>query len=128
MEFDGYYQNDILSYANTAVLNVNFGNIGSIISSVYVDNNSNFDQSPSNPGGAPGPANGEVALDIDMILDMAPGAQIVSFEGVYGDDILAAMADPPPGTPFCQQLSSSWTDYDSYTDPGAAAWRPGPSS
>ncbi len=119
-ELDGFYLNDILSYAATCVASgaglngINSSTIGSIVQSVYVNSNSNFDV-------APGYGNDEVALDIDMVLCMAPGAQVIVFEGAYGDDVLADMANPSPGTPFCQQLSSSWTDFISYTDPSMTA-------
>ena len=109
-ELDGYFQSDILAYASAAGLAVNSGNISSIVQSVYVNNNSNFDQNP-------GQGNSEVALDIDMVLAMAPGAQVAVFEGEYGDDVLAAMANPPSGAPFCLELSSSWSFGLAETDP-----------
>lgn len=92
LEFDGYYTNDITAYENLAGLpNVKLTN-------VLLDN---FN-------GSAGPANAEVALDIEMALSMAPGlSQIIVYEaGQSGlpNDILNRMANDN----LAKQLSSSW--------------------
>ena len=62
-------------------------------------------------GGA-GPANTEVALDIESAIAMAPGlSQVRVYEGIsfnaapFGDDVFAAIADDD----LAQQISCSWT-------------------
>ena len=51
----------------------------------------------------------ETALDIEVGQAMAPNLfAIAVFEGSSPDDILSAMASPPNGVPFCNQLSASW--------------------
>jgi len=112
-ELDGFYANDIVNYATAGGLNVSAGQInggsGSIVTSVYVDG-VNYDANP-------GAGNTEVSLDIDMVISMAPGAQVFVYEGTYSDDVLAAMAYPPAGIPLSLQLSSSWTTDNPDTDP-----------
>jgi uncharacterized repeat protein (TIGR01451 family) len=92
LQFDGYYSSDIQTYETLAGLtNVPLNN-------VLLDG---FN-------GAPGPANDEVCLDIEMAVSMAPAlASVVVFEaGPVGnpDDILSAMASSNQ----IKQLSSSW--------------------
>jgi kumamolisin len=56
--------------------------------------------------GAAGNNRGEVLLDIDMALSMAPGLDgIMVFEGTQANSILAAMGTTMP---LSHQLSSSW--------------------
>lgn len=92
VEFDGYYTNDIAAYETLASLpNVTVTNI-------LLDS---FD-------GTPGPANDEVALDIELAISMSPGlSQVIVYEaGPQGsvDDILDQMASDN----LAKQLSSSW--------------------
>jgi uncharacterized repeat protein (TIGR01451 family) len=90
LEFDGYYPSDITTYASMAGLtNVPLQN-------VLLDEFS----------GAPGSANDEVALDIEMALSMAPGlAGVIVYEGKTGDSVLNRMA----ADNVAKQLSASWT-------------------
>ena len=53
------------------------------------------------------PGHGEVALDIEMVWSMAPGAAIDVYEGASQTDALAAIAT---ASPLPQQISSSWFD------------------
>jgi hypothetical protein len=92
LEFDGYYSNDIVAYENSASLpNVPLLNVA-------VD------------GGVatPGSGNGEVALDIEMIIAMAPGvSQIIVFEAPNPSpwpDLLNRMVSSNQ----VKQLSCSW--------------------
>ena len=92
-EADGYYAADIATYAKLA------GQSSVTLSNVLVDGFS----------GAPGAANGEVALDIEMAIAMAPGlASVVVFEGpgtvANWMDILTQMAQHTE----IKQFSSSW--------------------
>jgi subtilase family serine protease len=86
LEFDGYYASDIAAYASAAG-----GGRGSIaLQPVLLDG---FDGVPTT---GPNSGNGEVSLDIEMAMAMAPGlAAIKVYEaGPYGlqNDILNAMA------------------------------------
>ena len=92
LELDGYYTNDVLAYENLAGLpNVPLTN-------VLVNGFS----------GRPGPANAEIALDIDMVISMAPGlSKVIVYEGRPGSDpyaVLNRMATDNQA----RQLSSSW--------------------
>jgi len=96
LEFDGYYASDILTYENIAGLpDVPLQNI-------LLDG---FNGVPVNPN-----AVGEVSLDIEMAIAMAPGlGSVVVFEaGPTGffNDILSSMV----ATPQIKQFSSSWGD------------------
>lgn len=90
LEFDGYYPSDITVYASMAGLtNVSLQNV--LLDGVT---------------GNPGPANVEVALDIEMALSMAPGlAGVIVYEGEIADSILNRMAVDD----VAMQLSASWT-------------------
>jgi subtilase family serine protease len=95
-EADGYYPSDIAAYSALTGIPV------PPMQTVFVDGFT----------GLPGPFNGEVALDIDMVMSMAPGASMVLYEApnpFIPDDMLALMAAPPAGVPFSQIISSSWT-------------------
>jgi N-acetylneuraminic acid mutarotase len=103
LEMDGYYPADITEYKETSV--PPFSAPAPI--NVLVDG---FAGSPVDVNG-----NGEVSLDIEVATAVAPGAQIVVYEGNYwelpydeaADDVLEEMATPP----LCMQLSSSWYDF-----------------
>jgi subtilase family serine protease len=88
-EMDTYYTNDIAQYeALTGLPSV-------LVTNVVLDDLTN----------APGPANVEVSLDIDMAIAMAPGlAQVIVYEGSVANDILNRMATDD----LAAQLSSSW--------------------
>ncbi|MGA2245988.1 MAG: protease pro-enzyme activation domain-containing protein [Verrucomicrobiota bacterium] len=92
LEFDGYYTNDIISYAGLdGITNVPLQN-------VLLDG---FN-------GLPGNNDGEVSLDIELALAMAPGlAQVMVYEGGsggFGDDLLNRMATDD----LAKQISNSW--------------------
>ncbi len=68
--------------------------------------------------GCPDCDNYEVSMDIEMAIAMAPGAQVVVYEGptganyqVVANDVLEAMANPP----LCSQLSCSWFEFGDQT-------------
>lgn len=85
VEFDGFFTNDIYNYA----LQAGGGRTNIAIERVLVDN---FDGTPTT---GPDGGNGEVALDIELAMAMAPGlSKIVSFEaGINGNqnDVLNKM-------------------------------------
>jgi hypothetical protein len=89
LEFDGYYPGDIEAYeAKAGLPEVPLFN-------VLLDG---FD------GGAYG-GNSEVALDIEMVISMAPGLSgIIVYEGSLAQDMLNNMANDNQA----KQLSSSW--------------------
>jgi uncharacterized repeat protein (TIGR03803 family) len=89
VQFDGYYTNDITAYEDLAGLppvaltNVLVGGVN----------------------GSPGSANGEVALDIEMALAMAPGlSRVIVYEGNGPADVLNRIATDNAA----RQISSSW--------------------
>jgi uncharacterized repeat protein (TIGR01451 family) len=88
----GFFQSDITSYeSQTGLPNVP-------VSAVLLDG---YD-------GGPGTADGEVCLDIEMAIAMAPGlAGVIVYEGEIGDDILNAIAT----TNTARQISASWAGY-----------------
>ena len=94
-ELDGYYTNDPIQYASQAGLT----NVIPPIN-VLVDE---FD-------GSPGANNVEVALDIEMVMSMAPEAQVIVYEGSSATptiviDLLNRMATDNRAS----VVSSSWT-------------------
>ncbi len=100
LEFgSGYYQSDITAYETLAGL----PNVPVI--PVLLDG---YD-------GGPGNANGEVSLDIEMAIAMAPGLnEVIVYEGNVTDDILNKMATDD----LANQLSASWSyPIDASTDP-----------
>lgn len=54
----------------------------------------------------PGSPGGEMTIDIQMVLAMAPKANIVIYEGNYSDNVLTHMTT---ASTLCHQLSTSWT-------------------
>jgi hypothetical protein len=89
LEFDGYYTNDIIQYASE-----------SGISTVPLQN-----VLIAGFNGTIGTNNAEVALDIDMVMCMAPGlSKILVYEGITANSILSRMASDNQA----KQLSSSW--------------------
>ena len=85
LQFDGYYTNDIVSYARAA----GGGRTNIVIQNVLLDGFNGTPTTGANSG------NSEVALDIEMSMAMAPGlAKIIVFEaGPSGlqNDILNSM-------------------------------------
>jgi uncharacterized repeat protein (TIGR01451 family) len=90
LEFDGYYASDITAYEALANLpNVNLQN-------VVLDGFT----------GPPGAGVGEVSLDIEDAISMAPGlSELIVYEGILSDDILNQMATDD----LAKQISASWT-------------------
>ncbi len=104
-ELDGFNTADINSYLTTAgqpyVTATNQPNV--TFNKVLIDG---FSGLPS--GGGTSKSDLEVALDVEMVAAMAPGANILVFEAPnnssYGNDVLNAMAT----TGGMSQASSSW--------------------
>ncbi|HYA78936.1 MAG TPA: protease pro-enzyme activation domain-containing protein [Candidatus Nitrosopolaris sp.] len=93
-ELDGYYSNDITAYETNAGLpNITLTNV--LI----------------NTGGAAGGNNGEVALDIEMAISMAPGlSEVIVYEGpnpASSADIVNILGAMYTNN-LAKQLSSSW--------------------
>ena len=89
LQFDGYFPSDISAYE----LQAGLPKVPLI--NVLLDG---FD-------GTPGFGNGEVALDIEMVVSMAPGTSaIVLYEGFLPESIMNRMASDN----FAAQLSCSW--------------------
>ncbi len=99
MEFDGYYSNDVTEYAKSnGLASVNVTNV--LIDGFNGIPSTNVDQVI------------EVSLDIDMVIAMSPGAQVLVYEetnnyGPSSDDLLNRMATDD----LAKQLSSSWGFY-----------------
>jgi len=92
LEFDGYYATDIQTYeAETGLPNVPLVN-------EFVDS---FDGTPSDD-------DGEISLDIEMAISMAPGlAQVIVYQAGpdgFGNDLLKQIANDGTAT----EVSSSW--------------------
>lgn len=96
-QLDGYYPNDIAAYAQTT------GGGRTNIQVITVPVGSTNWNIGTNGG------NGEVSLDIEMAMSMAPGlSKILVFEGPnanWPNDILNAML---ASNAICKNLSSSW--------------------
>ncbi len=98
VEFDGYYANDIASYVNqTGVSNVP-------LQVVLLDGFKGVPTTGVNSG------NGEVALDIEMAISMAPGlSKVVVYEADptngLPNDVLQAMST----NTLIKQFSCSWS-------------------
>ena len=92
LQFDGYYANDIATYASQAGIPL------ATLTNVAID------------GGVttPGSGNSEVALDIEMVMAMAPGiSKIIVYEAPNPSpfvDLLSRMANDN----LAKQLSCSW--------------------
>jgi len=91
-ELDGYTPSDITKYENLAGLPT------TALQTVLM------------PGatGAPGGANNEVCLDIEMVISMAPQCTVLIVEGFNGVDAMNEFAYPPNGVPLANQISSSF--------------------
>jgi subtilase family serine protease len=54
---------------------------------------------------------GEAAMDIELVISMAPGlSQVTVYEGQSQDDVLEEIANPTQGESLPNQVSSSWFD------------------
>ena len=93
LQFDGYYSNDIASYVSQAGISTSV-----ILTNIPIDGGV----------GTPGSGNGEVCLDIEMAIAMAPGlSTIFVYEAPNPSpwvDLLSRMADDNSA----RQLSCSW--------------------
>ena len=90
LEFDGFYTSDISGYVSRA------GLTNPPLQTVLMDGFS----------GLPGSENSEVAMDIELVISMAPGLSgIIAYEGNLADDLLGRMA----ADNVAKQLSGSWT-------------------
>jgi hypothetical protein len=105
-ELDGYFPSDITLYQTTSTPPFTAPTPTNVLVG-------GFNGVPVDPGG-----NLEVSLDIEMVNALAPGAQVVVYEGdpnqdveVVADDLLEAMATPP----LCSQLSCSWFEFGDAT-------------
>jgi subtilase family serine protease len=99
VQFDGFYSNDIAAYASAA----GGGRTNIVIQTILTDSYNGVPTTGSDSG------NGEVSLDIEMAMAMAPGlAKIVVFEAdpITGNQntILAAMVT----NTAIKQFSCSW--------------------
>jgi len=111
VEFDGFFPTDIVSYAQQTGLTGNSAQIGTLPQSVVVlcpDAGGCPDGAPLTPSGGNG--TGEVSLDIEMVLAMAPNAQVDVFEGSNsGTGIDAILADIANNYyPAVRVISDSW--------------------
>ena len=89
-ELDSYYASDIADYENIAALPQ------VPLTNVLVNG---FNRTP-------GQNNGEVALDIEMAISMAPGlSSVIVYEGSVGNSVLNRMATDNQA----RQLSCSWS-------------------
>jgi len=96
VEFDSYYSSDIRDYEDLA------GLPQVTLSNILVNGFNRL----------PGQNNGEVALDIQMAISMAPGlSNVMVYEGTNPNDILNRMATDN----LARQLSCSWS-FGSPTD------------
>ena len=108
LEFDGFYSSDIAAYAAAA----GNGRSNIVIQTVLLDGYNGVPTTGANSG------NGEVSLDIEMAMSMAPGlAKIVVYEadpnnGLPNDILNAMLTD----SNTVKNLSCSW------------GWRGGPST
>jgi len=101
LQFDGFYSSDIAAYAAAA----GNGRTNIAIQTVLLDGFNGVPTTGAKSG------NGEVSLDIEMAMSMAPGlTKIIVFEGnpatgsFFPNDVLNAMA----ASNTVKNLSSSW--------------------
>ncbi len=97
VQFDGFYSNDIASYAAAA------GMTNIPIQTVLIDG---FSGTPTTGSGS---GNTEVSLDIEMAMAMAPGlSSIVVFEGNLNNFIPNDVLNQMAASNTVKNLSSSW--------------------
>jgi hypothetical protein len=93
LEFDGYFASDIAAYAKDA------GMAQVPLENVYIDG---FD-------GTPGPGNGEVALDIEVAMAMAPQlSKIIVYQAPNNVNLWVDMLSRMAQDTFVNQFSCSW--------------------
>ena len=95
LQFDGYVSNDIAAYISLAGL----GSYPISLTNV-----------PVNGGvSVPGAGNGEVCLDIEMVLSMAPGvSKIYVYEGPNGSTSWSTILSRIANDNLAKQVSCSW--------------------
>ncbi|HZI31019.1 MAG TPA: immunoglobulin-like domain-containing protein, partial [Candidatus Binatia bacterium] len=96
LQFDGYYANDIASYLSAA------GYPPSLTNTLI--------NVPVNGGvSTPGSGNGEVCLDIEMVMSMAPGiSKIYVYEGPNGGTSWPTILSKIANDNLAKQVSCSW--------------------
>ncbi len=102
LQYDGYYSSDIAAYISRAGLtnyNISLTNV------------------PVNGGvSVPGSGNGEVCLDIEMVISMAPGvSRIIVYEAPNGSTSWSTILSRIANDNLARQVSCSWGD----TSPGS---------
>ncbi len=98
LEFDGYYANDIAEYRNLA----NLPNVP--LQNVLLDGFNGVPLPPTNPNAA----NSEVALDIEMVISMAPGlSNVVVYEAGPNGQPLHILSAMTTNTTI-KQFGCSW--------------------
>ena len=100
VQFNGFFPNDITQYEN----HFSLPNVPVITHTVDA-----FNGLPDTSDITKTNGEREVALDIEMVIAMAPGlAAVEVYEGFEPNKILNAIAAPPAGIPLSRQVSSSW--------------------
>ena len=96
VQFAGYVSNDIAAWLSANGIS----GAGLTLTNV-----------PVNGGvSTPGPANGEVCLDIEMVIAMAPGiSNIYVYEGPNGSTAWSTMLSQIANDNLARQVSSSWS-------------------
>jgi hypothetical protein len=95
VQFDGYYTNDIAAYISQAGLT----NYPISLTNVAVNGGV----------GLPGSGNAEVALDIEMVISMAPGvSKIIVYEGPNGSTSWPTMLSRIANHNLAKQIGCSW--------------------
>ncbi|MGO9833058.1 MAG: protease pro-enzyme activation domain-containing protein [Polyangiaceae bacterium] len=103
VEFDGFTQPSATGSGDIGVYEMQTGlasptGVSSVPAPMLVPVNAGVTGQPSGGLGSQ-----ECALDVEMAIAMAPGAQVIVFEGTLMDSILSAMAS----TPNLNQISNS---------------------
>lgn len=98
LEFDGYYPTDISEYESDA------GVPQVPLTNVFIDGFS----------GTPGGGNTEVALDLEMVISLAPGLdEIIVYEEANGVFPTADILNRIATDNLAHQISSSWFNFES---------------
>jgi kumamolisin len=127
LELDRYAPADITSYQIGNGLGTTIPNIGTFptnFTQFVVPNTGGTIAFNAAPGFATGSGESEVALDLEMVVAMAPQANVVVYEWNTStgapnyDEILQSMAEPLSATsPPPQVLANSWTWPAAVRDP-----------
>ncbi len=96
VQFAGYVSNDIAAYISRAGLTAHPFNLTNV---------------PVNGGvSVPGPANGEVCLDIEMVISMAPAvSRIIVYEAPNGSTSWSTMLSRIANDNLAKQIGCSWS-------------------